>query len=241
MGTKPEELKADIAERRRMMSEELGSDRRPGEPGQIVDRRRAAVRQRVSGWRETVMGAPGSGTNSSLGLSDRASNVGGQLSDAPDALRRRAQGNPLVAGLIVFGAGLLVASVLPESEPSAKQPRTCNPSWSRPPLKLMTWANRSPKPPSRRPPTQPKSSSPPLPTPPRPSSSRHPPPAATSRSTPPTPPTRYDKKADHAPPPNGVGESLAAAHPGAGPGASATVPTDPCSRSAVSFREDRYP
>ena len=116
MGTKPEELKADIAERRRMMSEELEAIGDRVSPGQIVDRRRAAVRQRVSGWRETVMGAPGSGTNSSLGLSDRASNVGDQLSDAPDALRRRAQGNPLVAGLIVFGAGLLVASVLPESD-----------------------------------------------------------------------------------------------------------------------------
>jgi hypothetical protein len=116
MGTKPEELKADIAERRRMMSEELEAIGDRVSPGQIVDRRRAAVRQRVSGWRETVMGAPGSGSNRSLGLSDRASNVGGQISDAPDALRRRAEGSPLGAGLIVFGAGLLVASVLPESE-----------------------------------------------------------------------------------------------------------------------------
>ncbi len=122
MGTEPEELRADIAERRRMMAEDLEAIGDRASPGQIVNRRRAAVRQRMSGWKETVMGAPGLSTlasgsaGDSPGLSDRASDLGDQLSDAPDAIRQRAQGNPLAAGLIAFGAGLLVASVLPESE-----------------------------------------------------------------------------------------------------------------------------
>jgi hypothetical protein len=36
--------------------------------------------------------------------------------DAPQAIRRQTQGNPLAAGIVAFGAGLLVASLLPPTE-----------------------------------------------------------------------------------------------------------------------------
>ena len=37
------------------------------------------------------------------------------MSDAPGAVARKAQGSPIAAGLIAFGAGLLVSSLLPAS------------------------------------------------------------------------------------------------------------------------------
>jgi len=102
-------------------------------PGQIANRQKAAVRQRVTGWREAVMGSPdyerptpygpsassGSGSNGGLqskvsDLGDKVSGIGDQVS--PEAMRQKTAGNPLAAGLIAFGAGLLVASLLPESE-----------------------------------------------------------------------------------------------------------------------------
>ena len=36
---------------------------------------------------------------------------------APDTVRRRATGNPIAAGLVAFGAGWLLSSLLPASEP----------------------------------------------------------------------------------------------------------------------------
>ena len=41
--------------------------------------------------------------------------MGDAVSDAPGAVARKAQGSPIAAGLIAFGAGLLVSSLLPAS------------------------------------------------------------------------------------------------------------------------------
>lgn len=64
-------------------------------------------------------------------LSDRASSATGTVTDAtssaastasealanaPQAARRQAQGNPMAAGLIAFGAGWLISSLLPASQ-----------------------------------------------------------------------------------------------------------------------------
>jgi uncharacterized protein YjbJ (UPF0337 family) len=46
-----------------------------------------------------------------------ASSAAGTLRSAPEAVRRNAEGNPLAAGLIAFGAGWLLASLLPASAP----------------------------------------------------------------------------------------------------------------------------
>jgi gas vesicle protein len=48
-------------------------------------------------------------------VSSMASSAADAVSSAPQALRRRAQGNPLAAGLIAFGAGWLAASLIKSS------------------------------------------------------------------------------------------------------------------------------
>ena len=45
-----------------------------------------------------------------------ASTAVGAVQQAPDAIVRQTQGNPLAAGLIAFGVGWLVSSLLPASE-----------------------------------------------------------------------------------------------------------------------------
>ncbi len=47
--------------------------------------------------------------------SSAASSVSGAVQDAPRAVRQQTQGNPLAAGLIAFGAGWLISSLLPAS------------------------------------------------------------------------------------------------------------------------------
>ena len=38
------------------------------------------------------------------------------MADAPGAVARKAQGSPIAAGLIAFGAGMLLSSLIPASE-----------------------------------------------------------------------------------------------------------------------------
>ena len=47
---------------------------------------------------------------------DKAYAVGNAVSDAPYAAKAKTQGNPLAAGLIAFGAGLLISSLIPSSQ-----------------------------------------------------------------------------------------------------------------------------
>ena len=71
---------------------------------------------RVSGTASTaastVQGAAATAVDA---VQDAAANAAGAVQEAPQALRRQARGNPLAAGLIAFGAGWLVSSLLPAS------------------------------------------------------------------------------------------------------------------------------
>jgi hypothetical protein len=49
-------------------------------------------------------------------VSEKASEAGEAVRQAPASLKRRAQGNPLAAGVIAFGLGMLVSSLIPSSE-----------------------------------------------------------------------------------------------------------------------------
>ena len=53
-------------------------------------------------------------------VSSMASSAADAVSSAPQAVQRRAQGNPLAAGLIAFGAGWLTASVIKSSRQERK-------------------------------------------------------------------------------------------------------------------------
>lgn len=48
-------------------------------------------------------------------ISDTASSAAAAVQDAPRAVRRQTQGNPLAAGVIAFGTGWLISSLLPAS------------------------------------------------------------------------------------------------------------------------------
>jgi len=49
-------------------------------------------------------------------VSERASDAADAVREAPATLKRKAQGNPLAAGVIAFGLGMLVSSLIPSSE-----------------------------------------------------------------------------------------------------------------------------
>jgi hypothetical protein len=112
MGQGPEELRRDIERRRDDLGATIDVIGDHISPGRIIERRRNRV---VNGWRgvkDRVMGVMDSGTSR---VGDAAGSVRDQVSS--DTLKQQTAGAPLVAGVIAFGVGFLVAAVIPASEP----------------------------------------------------------------------------------------------------------------------------
>jgi ElaB/YqjD/DUF883 family membrane-anchored ribosome-binding protein len=113
MAQSPEELNQDIASTRERLSRDVDELSDRVSPARIVERRKEAARSRIGSIRDAVMGT-------AEDVRDRATSAGGSAGDsAGDAVqqvRRTAEGNPLAAGLVAFGAGMLLSAMFPASE-----------------------------------------------------------------------------------------------------------------------------
>jgi uncharacterized protein YjbJ (UPF0337 family) len=120
MGKSAEELKYEIEGTRADLGNTLDAIGDRVSPGRIVERRRARISYGMRRFSDRVMGTAHQITepvhNLAQGGADRVSSVGDGVSGAPDALRQRTEGNPLLVGLLALGGGALVASLLPVSE-----------------------------------------------------------------------------------------------------------------------------
>jgi len=126
VGQSPEELRREIEQTRMGMSENLDAIGDRVSPGRIVERRTNRMRNGVTSLRVRVMGAPAT-VGSSLsehtpsmgGVTDRVSGAGEVLRSAPESARSTAQGNPLLAGAVAFGAGFVAAAIFRGTETEA--------------------------------------------------------------------------------------------------------------------------
>jgi gas vesicle protein len=137
---------ADIEATRASLSRDIDELAEKVSPARVVDRRKEAARGKLSSVRDKLIGAapdldalkshvPGVGGSghsghsgsSGPGLGDRASGVASSASDAAshatgaasgavDTVGAKAQGNPLAAGLVAFGVGMLASALIPASE-----------------------------------------------------------------------------------------------------------------------------
>lgn len=131
----PEVIRRQIEDTRRELSYDVDALNEKVNPARVVDRRVSAAKGRMSNLKEKVMGSAHDTTSQAHGLasnaagsvqgaassaadsvSSAASTAVGAVQQAPDTVIRQAQGNPLAAGLIAFGVGWLVSSLLPASE-----------------------------------------------------------------------------------------------------------------------------
>jgi Protein of unknown function (DUF3618) len=134
VGQSPEELRREIERTRHELSQDLDAIGDRVRPGRIVERRRNRLRGRVVSLRERVMGVPaavGSTVSehtpsmpSAGGVSDRVGGAGEALRSAPETARSTAQGNPLLAGAVAFGAGFVAAAIFKGSEAEARAATT---------------------------------------------------------------------------------------------------------------------
>lgn len=128
MGQSTEELNQDIARTRESLGRDLDDLQDRVSPSAIVERRKAAVRGRVSTVRDKVMGTAhdvhGSVAGSASSAGDSVSGTAGHAADsarhAAASGRDSVQGSPLAAGLVAFGAGAVIAALMPPTEAEAK-------------------------------------------------------------------------------------------------------------------------
>jgi ElaB/YqjD/DUF883 family membrane-anchored ribosome-binding protein len=120
----PDVIRRQIEDTRRELSYDVDALNEKVNPTRVMDRRVTAAKGRVGRMKEKVMGsaqdtrysAQGRASDAAGSVQDAASTAANTVQQAPDAVIRQAQGNPLAAGLIAFGVGWLVSSLLPVSE-----------------------------------------------------------------------------------------------------------------------------
>ena len=120
MGQSTEELRRDIARTRGELGETLDAIGDRVSPGRMIERRKNRASNMIRSARDRVMGSA-SDTSQALAdaghaIGDTASGTVDTLKSRPEVVRNQTQGNPLMAGAIAFGVGLLTASVFKPSE-----------------------------------------------------------------------------------------------------------------------------
>jgi uncharacterized protein DUF3618 len=142
----PEVIRRQIEDTRRELSYDVDALNEKVNPSRVVDRRVSNVKGRFVRAKDRVMGGVSTGTSQTHGtaqnamgsVQNAASNATGTVQNAastaadsvqsaastaadavqqaPDQIVRQTQGNPMAAGLIAFGVGWLVSSLMPASE-----------------------------------------------------------------------------------------------------------------------------
>jgi ElaB/YqjD/DUF883 family membrane-anchored ribosome-binding protein len=113
MGQTTEELNIQIADTRESLASDLDALQDKVSPRAVVDRKKAAMGDRWRNVRSKVMGSSDSSGTGSTGTVDR---IKGGAGDLAGSTQDTVVGSPLVAGLVAFGAGVVVAGLLPVTE-----------------------------------------------------------------------------------------------------------------------------
>ena len=109
----PDEIRAEIEHTRAALSDDVDALTDTANPKKIAQRQVDKAKDAVVGVKDRVMGSADDAADTAR---DKASVVGDAVSGAPAAAKQKTRGNPLAAGLIAFGAGLLVSSMFPSSQ-----------------------------------------------------------------------------------------------------------------------------
>jgi len=120
MSQTPEEIRANIERTRREVGGDVDALAQKVSPTAAVDRQKTKVRHGLRRFRDNIMGtADDVGTSvgdTAHGVAHRAGEAVEAVKETPQQAVRATRGNPLAAGLIAFGVGAIVSSLLPPSE-----------------------------------------------------------------------------------------------------------------------------
>jgi hypothetical protein len=121
MGEGTEELNSRIEDTRERMASNLDTLQDRVSPSAIVERRKRAARDRVTSVKDKVMGTAQSAKESvSSAASTASSGASGTGSNVASTAQSQFEGAPLAAGLVAFGTGVVLASLLPATRVEAQ-------------------------------------------------------------------------------------------------------------------------
>jgi len=136
----PDEIRADIERTRATLSDDVDDLAESVKPKNVAGRQVGKVKEAASNLKDRVMGTDDDDySGSAVGtvsdranaakdavadkayaardtVTEKASEAGEAVRQAPATMKRKTQGNPLAAGAIAFGLGMLVSSLIPSSE-----------------------------------------------------------------------------------------------------------------------------
>ncbi|GEP47208.1 DUF3618 domain-containing protein [Microbacterium saccharophilum] len=112
MSDSPEAIRADIERTREELGLDVDALADKVTPSKIAQRQADKVRGVFGSVRDRIMGAADDASSSA---SSAASGVAHGAADIAHDVKAKAEGAPLAVGLIAFGVGLLVASLIPAS------------------------------------------------------------------------------------------------------------------------------
>ena len=116
----PEEIRARIDRTRESVSGDVDALAEKVSPSGIVGRETQRVKGKVNDVRERLFGAndhdPGAVGRVGGDVKGAVGQAGESVREGADRAVQQAKGNPFAVGLIAFGVGALVASLIPSSE-----------------------------------------------------------------------------------------------------------------------------
>ena len=142
MADRTDELREDIDQKREDIGYTVDQIQNRVSPGRITARGRYRLRRWWIDAKDRILGNDQSeypwerqaqGISNRVGeVTDRASEVMSDVregvAETPRMLRRQTQGNPVAAGFIAFGGGLLVGTLLPETQTERDAAKRLEPS-----------------------------------------------------------------------------------------------------------------
>ncbi|MGI3783853.1 MAG: DUF3618 domain-containing protein [Janthinobacterium lividum] len=120
----PEEIRREIERTRANLSGDVDALADQANPKNIARRQvenvKGSIKDKGNDLKDKIMGVASDAGDSAHGTVANAQaalgDARGAVTDAPGNIKRKSQGNPLGAGLVAFGAGLLVSSLIPASQ-----------------------------------------------------------------------------------------------------------------------------
>ena len=110
----PDEIRNDIERTRRELGQDVDALADKVSPGKMAQRQTDKMRRAATRLKDRVMGTASDVVDSTQ---EAVGHAGEAVADAPRKVASAAQGNPVAAGLIAFGLGWLLSSLVPASRP----------------------------------------------------------------------------------------------------------------------------
>jgi uncharacterized protein YjbJ (UPF0337 family) len=117
MAEEPDRLRQNIENTRASLTRDVDMLADKTSPTRVAQRRWSAVKEKVMGSSEHAKHAAADTTSSAMSaVQDKAGDAADSVRNAPRAVAQQTQGNPLAAGIIAFGVGMLAATVIPVTD-----------------------------------------------------------------------------------------------------------------------------